>query len=78
MELSKEEIFDCLMKKINETEYLIKECSSLSDVSGKAKLQRKIEAELRFLQRVSIFRIINFLYLLGTGIIWHLTYQHVL
>lgn len=54
MELSNEEIFNCLLKKISETEYLIKECNTLSEISGKAKLQRKIEAELRFLKRVRI------------------------
>lgn len=52
MELSSEEIYQCLLKKIEETEYLIRECNSLSEISGKAKLQRKIEAELRFLKRV--------------------------
>lgn len=41
------------MKKIHETEYLIKDCHTLLDISGKAKLQRKIEAELRFLKRLS-------------------------
>lgn len=58
MELSNEEIFNCLLKKISETEYLIKECNSLSEISGKAKLQRKIEAELRFLKRVRILAFI--------------------
>ncbi|XP_054707488.1 UPF0415 protein C7orf25 homolog [Uloborus diversus] len=50
---SKDSIYDGLLKKISETENLIKQCKSLPDISGKAKLQRKIEAELRFLQRLS-------------------------
>lgn len=53
MELSPDQVFGCLLKKISETEYLIKECNSLSEISGKAKLQRKIEAELRFLKKLA-------------------------
>ncbi|GFY70635.1 UPF0415 protein C7orf25 homolog [Trichonephila inaurata madagascariensis] len=53
MSESQDDIYNGLLKKIEETERLIEECKKLSDISGKPKLQRKIEAELKFLKRLT-------------------------
>ncbi|XP_055938864.1 UPF0415 protein C7orf25 homolog [Argiope bruennichi] len=53
MNESPEEIYIGLLEKIDETEKLIEECKRLPDISGKSKLQRKIEAELKFLKRLT-------------------------
>ncbi|KAG8194614.1 hypothetical protein JTE90_003092 [Oedothorax gibbosus] len=53
MSSTNDTIFNGLLEKIEETSKLIQDCNKLIDVSGKAKLQRKIEAELRFLKKLS-------------------------
>ncbi|GBM49269.1 UPF0415 protein C7orf25 [Araneus ventricosus] len=53
MNESSEEIYNGLLAKIDETVKLIEECRRLPDISGKSKLQRKIEAELKFLKRLT-------------------------
>ncbi|KFM58501.1 hypothetical protein X975_22281, partial [Stegodyphus mimosarum] len=53
MDVEQNNIYSGLLKKIDETECLIQECKNLPDISGKAKLLRKIEAELKFLKRLS-------------------------
>ncbi|XP_015913754.1 UPF0415 protein C7orf25 homolog [Parasteatoda tepidariorum] len=53
MNADKEAIYKGLIKKIEETEKLITDCKNLPEISGRCKLRRKIEAELRFLKRLT-------------------------